>query len=225
MSDSFSSSSPGPDASARGYFQRIGASDAWNFILRAQEHSPTSIAVFDVRSRKDFDARHVEGARHLTESTFPEVLREVAKSTAVVIYCYHGNASQSFAAMFADFGFPEVYSVDGGYEALLAEHDRRKNSLPEPEERYLVGDVVFAKQNIFNDGGVPDLPAEALLAEPGARGVVVRSGHVEADPQQVLYVVRFESADGRLGPPVGCLPDELTQVSPRQGADSPETGE
>ena len=36
-----------------------------------------------------------------------------------MIYCYHGNASQVYASMFADFQYNEVYSVDGGYEALV----------------------------------------------------------------------------------------------------------
>jgi nitrogen fixation protein NifZ len=71
--------------------------------------------------------------------------------------------------------------------------------------------MVFARVALHNDGGVPEAEAEALLATAGTRGVVVRVGHVEAEPRQTLYVVRFEGADGVLGPPVGCLPEELTQ--------------
>jgi nitrogen fixation protein NifZ len=39
--------------------------------------------------------------------------------------------------------------------------------------------------------------------------VLLNVGHVEAEPEQTLYLVRFEDADGNLGPPVGCLPEEL----------------
>lgn len=80
-----------------------------------------------------------------------------------------------------------------------------------------LGDIVFAREPIYNDGGVPDLEAEALLAAPGGRGVVVNSGHVEAAPEQAIYLVRFEDADGMLGPPVGCLPEELTQDEAEAG--------
>jgi nitrogen fixation protein NifZ len=73
--------------------------------------------------------------------------------------------------------------------------------------------MVFARQPLHNDGGVPEVEPYALLAAAGARGVVVRVGQVEADPRQTLYVVRFEGEGGVLGPPVGCLPEELTEAA------------
>jgi len=76
---------------------------------------------------------------------------------------------------------------------------------------FIVGDLVFARETLSNDGGIPDVPPDAVLAAARTRGVVVRVGHVEAEPSQTLYVVRFEDEDGVLGPPVGCLPEELTQ--------------
>ncbi|HTY99584.1 MAG TPA: nitrogen fixation protein NifZ [Rhodocyclaceae bacterium] len=74
-----------------------------------------------------------------------------------------------------------------------------------------LGDVVIARDALYNDGGIPDIDADALLAGPGSRGVVVKAGHVEAAPDQEIYLVRFEDANGVLGPPVGCLPEELIQ--------------
>jgi len=41
--------------------------------------------------------------------------------------------------------------------------------------------------------------------------VVVQIGAAAADMRQEIILVRFEDADGVLGPPVGCLPEELTQ--------------
>jgi len=76
---------------------------------------------------------------------------------------------------------------------------------------FIVGDLVFARDALKNDGGVPDVAPEAVLAQARTRGVVVRVGHLEAEPTQTLYVVRFEDENGVLGPPVGCLPEELTQ--------------
>ncbi len=77
--------------------------------------------------------------------------------------------------------------------------------------QYDMGEMVFAAEAMFNDGYIPELPEGALLASPGTRGVVVMFGYAEADPQQEIYLVRFEGTDGVLGPPVGCLPEELTQ--------------
>lgn len=55
------------------------------------------------------------------------------------------------------------------------------------------------------------LPEDAGFARPGSRGVVVQIGAAAADMRQEIILVRFEGTDGVLGPPVGCLPEELTQ--------------
>jgi nitrogen fixation protein NifZ len=81
-------------------------------------------------------------------------------------------------------------------------------------ECYGIGEVVFSRELLVNDGGIPGLAADAVLATPGRRGVVVNAGHAEFDPDQAIYLVRFEGEGGvlgDLGPPVGCLPEELTQ--------------
>jgi nitrogen fixation protein NifZ len=72
------------------------------------------------------------------------------------------------------------------------------------------GDVVYAATEIRNDGGIPELPENALIAAPGTRGVVVNIGHLEESPERELFLVRFEDAELNLGPPTGCWPEELT---------------
>jgi len=72
------------------------------------------------------------------------------------------------------------------------------------------GNIVYAATEIRNDGGIPELPKDALIATVGTRGVVVKIGHLAEDPDQGLFLVRFEDADLNLGPPTGCLPEELS---------------
>jgi nitrogen fixation protein NifZ len=74
-----------------------------------------------------------------------------------------------------------------------------------------VGDLVYSRIDIHNDGGIPDVEEGGLLAAAGTRGVVVRSGSAQSRPDVRIYLVRFEGPDQILGPPVGCLDEELTQ--------------
>lgn len=78
---------------------------------------------------------------------------------------------------------------------------------------YEIGDLVYAAEDLFNDGGMPGVDDEdALLVATGTRGVVVHFGHTELEPIQEIYLVRFENGpDGTLGDPIGVLPEELTQ--------------
>lgn len=71
------------------------------------------------------------------------------------------------------------------------------------------GDMVFATTTIINDGSHPALADESVIAEPGARGVIINIGHLEENPGKTLYLVRFEQVSGDLGPPTGCWPEEL----------------
>jgi nitrogen fixation protein NifZ len=77
---------------------------------------------------------------------------------------------------------------------------------------YEVGDMVFSRVDIHNDGSMPNVPPTELLSPAGSRGVIVRVGHAGAMPQQRIYLVRFESGlDRVLGAPVGCVDEDLTQ--------------
>ena len=89
---------------------------------------------------------------------------------------------------------------------------------------YRPGEVVYAAETLFNDGSIPDLAEGELVAEAGARGVVVKSGHVEAMPEVEVFLVRFENAELVLGPPVGCLAEELTQSATQPATQSAEAG-
>lgn len=72
------------------------------------------------------------------------------------------------------------------------------------------GDTVYAKQELRNDGSIPGLPENELIATTGTRGVLVNIGHFEEQPDLTLYLVRFENPDLSLGPPVGCWLDEIS---------------
>lgn len=99
-------------------YRRIDAASAAELILRHRGGALPALAVFDTRDRASFERAHVEGAAHLSERDFGAALEAVPRATPVLLYCYHGNASQIWARMFADFRYAEVYSVDGGYEPL-----------------------------------------------------------------------------------------------------------
>lgn len=74
------------------------------------------------------------------------------------------------------------------------------------------GDAVYAATTISNDGSVPNAEENEIFAQTGTLGMLLNTGHLEEDPQQMLYLVSFENADGELGPPVTCLPEELSTV-------------
>jgi nitrogen fixation protein NifZ len=77
-------------------------------------------------------------------------------------------------------------------------------------EQLSKGDMVYAASHIYNDGSIPNLGEDQLLAAPGTRGVIIETGHLEESPERKIFLVRFEDADMNLGPATGCWPEELT---------------
>jgi thiosulfate sulfurtransferase len=82
--------------------------------------SEAAATVFDVRDMASYQRGHVDGAAHLSEERLLAWVRRLPKEAPVLIYCYQGNASKTYAQMFVDFRFSRVFSVDGGYESLAA---------------------------------------------------------------------------------------------------------
>jgi rhodanese-related sulfurtransferase len=62
------------------------------------------------------------GAVRLSNENQDALLLNTDRRRPVLIYCYHGSASQAWAQMFADFGFTDVCDLIGGHVAW--EEDR-----------------------------------------------------------------------------------------------------
>lgn len=92
-------------------FQRISVEQAKRLISERQPQ------IVDVRDVDSFKSAALPEAQHVNISSFPRFRKAADRSLPVLIYCYHGNASQDMAQLFVDFGFAEVYSMDGGFEA------------------------------------------------------------------------------------------------------------
>lgn len=97
-------------------FRRIDAETASQLLTRDQ------LLVLDSRDQASFDLARIVSARRLSSDNLDATLLGTPKATPVLLYCYRGNASQMYGQMFADFGFAEVYSLDGGFEAWQQLH-------------------------------------------------------------------------------------------------------
>lgn len=73
--------------------------------------------LLDSRDARDYRGQHHPDAMHLGDHNLRTLLMKGDKTRPVIIYCYLGNSSKDMAKMFCDFGFSDVYSVDGGFTA------------------------------------------------------------------------------------------------------------
>jgi rhodanese-related sulfurtransferase len=92
-------------------FQRIDIRRAEALLSQADP------LVLDARDAGSFATSRIDGAQPVSSVSIDAIIGVTAKTRPILIYCYHGNASREVAQTFSDFGFAEVYSLDGGYEA------------------------------------------------------------------------------------------------------------
>ena len=93
-------------------FQRLTASDAGAWLAAYPE-----ALILDARDARYHELGHMPGSLRLDGRNHERLLMSAPKDKPVFIYCYHGNASQTYAGMFVDFGFAVVTDLIGGWEA------------------------------------------------------------------------------------------------------------
>ncbi len=157
--------------------------------------------VLDVRDADSYRRGHIEGSRLATKENFSTYLSDAPKNKPVIIYCYHGISSRAYAKLFAERGFSDVFSLDGGYEAwAAAERAGPKPAAPAAfaelsvELRAFLAEHGFAPNDIdthAKDLATP-LMLAARLAPPALVKELLRAGAdihaVNADGNQALWL-------------------------------------
>lgn len=84
--------------------------------------------LLDARDAHHHASGHLEGRVRLDGRNHEMLLLRQTRTRPVLIYCYHGHASQTYAGMFRDFGFATVADIAGGWTAIEL-HDRQHPGL------------------------------------------------------------------------------------------------
>jgi len=83
-------------------------------LLRAE---PAAV-LFDVRDATAYRNGHIDGAAHLSEDRLLGWMKRIPREAPVLIYCYHGNASKTYAQMFIDFRYTRTHRAQRGENGL-----------------------------------------------------------------------------------------------------------
>lgn len=89
-------------------FQRISCAAARQLIDQRK------CQLVDIRDEMSYRAGHVTGSQILNNINLQDFLTDADPDLPTLVFCYHGNSSQSAAQLLAHKDFSEVYSVDGG---------------------------------------------------------------------------------------------------------------
>ncbi|MFT5889626.1 MAG: thiosulfate sulfurtransferase [Zhongshania sp.] len=91
-------------------FKHISPQDAHTLITSDQ------CQLADIRDEQSYGLAHIPNASHLDNQSLQQFIENADPDQALIVYCYHGNSSQSAAQYLVEKDFTEVYSMDGGFE-------------------------------------------------------------------------------------------------------------
>jgi thiosulfate sulfurtransferase len=100
-------------------FKRISAQKAHEIMGTDNK----AVTIVDLRDANSFAQGHIARAQFVNDENINVFLQEADKEKPLICYCYRGISSQQAAMFFADQGFKQVYSIDGGWESWRANYD------------------------------------------------------------------------------------------------------
>jgi hydroxyacylglutathione hydrolase len=85
--------------------------------FRAARESGTAARLLDVRTAREWEEFHVEGAIHISLPTLPRRMKELDKNEPLAVICGAGNRSSIGASLLLANGFTSVQNIVGGVAA------------------------------------------------------------------------------------------------------------
>jgi rhodanese-related sulfurtransferase len=77
--------------------------------------------VIDVRSNRDFEKGHIEGAINIPLGSLREKSEQLLKNQSIVVHCNKGVTGNAAQNVLINLGFTDVYNLSGGYKEYKTE--------------------------------------------------------------------------------------------------------
>jgi len=75
--------------------------------------------LIDVRTSREFSNGFIDGAKNIDYNgdSFEKQIKKLDKNKPVLVYCAAGGRSENAAELLKEWGFKEIYDLEGGYNA------------------------------------------------------------------------------------------------------------
>jgi rhodanese-related sulfurtransferase len=87
-----------------------------------QKESET--VILDIRDKQSFEADHIPGALLISDQVVSQLIRTRSRNRSIVVYCYRGVSSKDICRLLASAGMPDVYNLEGGWQAWAEVHQK-----------------------------------------------------------------------------------------------------
>jgi len=82
------------------------------------------VHLVDIRTSEEWNAVHLEGSVHMSQSSMQTILSKWSRETLLIIVDHTGKTSLDAATYFQGQGFKQVRCMEGGIDAWSRQVDR-----------------------------------------------------------------------------------------------------
>ena len=89
-----------------------------------QFNSMPGSMIIDVRSKKDYEVNHIDGAQHLDalKNNVEAYFHTLNRETPLLVYCNNGSRSNGVLRLLDLMGFKQLYTIDNSFFIWLTEN-------------------------------------------------------------------------------------------------------
>lgn len=82
------------------------------FIKDLPIYQKKGAVIIDVRSKEEYNQKHIEGAINIPHNQILESIKKYSKETILVLYCSTGTRSRLASNLLLSMGYSNVYDME-----------------------------------------------------------------------------------------------------------------
>jgi len=119
--------------------------------------------ILDHRDPRSYAEDHLPGALAVSDANVSKLIKSKEYDRPVLVYCYHGNSSQDLCKFLMQFGFQNVYNLEGGWQAWAAHANQLQGSISNELKHWLcMNGFDAANLNVRIQNGMSNLMLASL---------------------------------------------------------------
>lgn len=139
-----------------------------------QGHDPL---ILDHRDPRSYAEEHLPGAMAVSDANISKLIKSRQYDRPVLVYCYHGNSSRDLCKFIMQFGYKNVYNLEGGWQAWAAHANQLQCSVSNELKHWLrMNGFDVANLNIRIQNGMTCLMLASLQGNSTMVGELIEAG-------------------------------------------------
>lgn len=147
------------------------------FANQVEELLKQKPIVLDHRDPRSYAEGHLPDALLVSDANISSLIRSKQYQRSVLVYCYHGNSSRDLCSFIMQFGFKNVYNLEGGWQAWAAHTNQLQRPISNELKHWLrMNGFDTANLNVRIENGMSNLMLASMQGNSTLVAELIEAG-------------------------------------------------